>query len=181
LKPTSKPDSRLPILAIRTTPERRKKIKQWIANHDIPSLQEFIENAVDVAMGEKQTKRPKNAPTIEGSIQTDLDYNLKNPEYRDLVRFVIEIFNSDKQDDINGLIFNILAFKRGDKFDQLYALLVDFLQTLKQQGVSPDASFIATVSEATDFTRTLARARHTLEHLRTSEEGSGKTRPKRIG
>jgi hypothetical protein len=171
-------------VAFRVSPERRQEIKIWVAQNKT-SAQDLLERGLDLVLKADQTKPPKNAPKKRGSTETTLAYNLKVPHYREWVDFVVDIFNSGNSKDIHSLIGNIDAFKRGDEFDKLAPVLAHMLklleQLLKKEGATPDATLTSALTQAADLSRTLARARTTLQHAQAGDQGTRDPRPKRAG
>ena len=151
-------------------------LRDWVYTHGT-KIQLVIEHALDLVMREDQTKPLENALKKAGPDALQLTYNLNIPEYRAWLQYVVDIFNSGKQDDIDGLISNIGGFKRGFKFDELLAIL----QQLKKHGALPDAIANSAITEAADFSSALTRAREALKQLQDHETGKRKVRSKRIG
>ena len=174
--PDRSENPKTPWLNIWVSLERKWQIKEWCLHHGSISLKQFLEDAIALAMGE--TKASKKVAKKSESIETELAYNLHTPEYREWVDFVVDIFNSGNLKDINSLIGNIDAFKRGIQFDELAGLLI---HALKTEGTFPDESLNSAITEATDLTRALARARDSIKALKTSKEGSEKRKTTRTG
>jgi hypothetical protein len=175
------PDKEL-MVQFRVNEERKRKLKAWVGEHGT-SIKALAEHGLDLAMSEDKTKRHKNAPKMVDTNEPGRSYNLHIPEYREWVEFVVDIFNSGNRDHIDGLIANIRAFKLGNKFDELTPMFAHILQLLepllKKEGAAPDATLTTALTQATDLSRTLARARDTLKHLQADGERIGKTRPER--
>jgi hypothetical protein len=106
--PKQKKQPKTPLLSIRISPERKRQIKEWRLHHGDITQQQFVEEAVAMALGE--TKPPKIAPKMRGTDVIGLAYNLHIPDDREWIEFVVFILNTDNQTAQHGLKSNIIGF-----------------------------------------------------------------------
>jgi hypothetical protein len=142
-------------LSFRVKPERKRKVREWVAKHDT-NMQALLERGLVLAMKEEKPSSEKSLKIPENflSVETNLAYNIHAEN--EWLTFADFIFSTKNLTVIYGLQSNICAF----------------LAMLDDDGVDHETDQIP----PKNFTILLARARSAYTKLKLCTSRDRKTK-----